>query len=81
MREQKDNSGAMFRNDKKSDKHPDYSGNCVINGVEFKVAAWVKRPDGREPFMSLSFTPKDQKPQGYQAPPPAKADEPNDLPF
>jgi len=82
MQEKKDNSGALFRNDKKSDKHPDYSGNCTIGGVEFKVAAWVKRPDGKEPFMSLSFTPKESKPpQSTYGRPPAPADEPNDLPF
>jgi hypothetical protein len=39
------NSGAIFKNDKKSDKHPDYSGKINVEGKEYEIALWVK--DGK----------------------------------
>lgn len=59
MSEQRDNSGALFKNDKKeSDNHPDYRGPCVVNGTELEVSAWLKTSkDGKTKYMSLSFKP------------------------
>lgn len=58
MSDKRDNSGALFRNDKKeADNHPDYTGNCMIDGKEFWINAWLK--DGKNgKFMSFSFKPK-----------------------
>lgn len=55
MAEQRDNSGALFKNDKgDNDKRPDYRGDCLIDGTKYEIAAWIK--DGRKgKFMSLSF--------------------------
>lgn len=57
--EQKDNSGVLFKNDKKeSEKHPDYKGNALINGQQYWISAWIK--DGKKgKFMSISFKEKD----------------------
>lgn len=57
--EQRDNSGSLFKNDKKTEpKHADYKGDATINGQQMWISAWIK--DGsRGKFMSLSFTPKD----------------------
>lgn len=53
----KDNSGALFREvDKKSDKHPDYKGNCMVNGEMMYIAAWINESQNGKKYMSLSFT-------------------------
>lgn len=67
----KDNSGALFRNDKKNDRQPDYGGKCTVGGRRFKISAWLKKPDGKEPFLSIAFTPEEDQQKG---PFPAKAD-------
>ena len=57
--EPKDNSGALFRNDKKqSSNHPDYKGNIVVEGVDFWISAWLKESKGGVKYMSLSVMPK-----------------------
>lgn len=38
------NKGVLFKNeDKKSSKHPDYTGNINIDGEERDIAAWVRK--------------------------------------
>lgn len=66
MAEQKNLTGALFKNDRKqSDTHPDYTGNCTIEGKEFWINAWLKEgPKGK--YYSFSFKPKDAKPQPKQ---------------
>tara|TARA_Y100000296_G_C5038810_1_gene188718 strand:+ start:297 stop:572 length:276 start_codon:yes stop_codon:yes gene_type:complete len=54
----KDNSGALFKEEeKKSEKHPDYKGNCLVNGQKMYIAAWINESKGGKKYMSLSFTP------------------------
>jgi hypothetical protein len=77
--EQKDNSGSLFKNDRKeSDKHPDYKGSIRINGVDYWLSAWIKRSNDKPPFMSLSVQPKEEKRSepAAQQPPPATDDAP-----
>ena len=58
--ETKDGQGALFKNDKKGvETRPDYTGNCMIDGTEFWVSAWLKK-GGKGTFMSLAFKPKDR---------------------
>lgn len=52
-----ENSGVLFRNDnKKTDKHPDYTGRATIDGVEYFISGWVKEStkDGKK-FFSLAY--------------------------
>ena len=57
--EQKDNSGSLFKNDKKEkDSHPNAKGSAKIDGVEYWVSAWTKKDKNGNPWQSLSFTPK-----------------------
>lgn len=61
-REQKDNSGAIFRNTRKeSDNHPDRTGSCVIGGKEYWISGWLKDSDRTGQYISLAFTPKEAK--------------------
>lgn len=59
--EQKDGSGALFKNDRKEkETHPDYRGDCKIDGVDYWISAWVKEGK-RGKFFSLSIQPKEQR--------------------
>jgi hypothetical protein len=59
--EQKDNSGTLFKNEKREkDSHPHAKGTALIDGVEYWVSAWTKEgAKGR--FQSLSFQKKEQR--------------------
>jgi len=60
--EQKDNSGSLFKNDKKEkDTHPDYRGDCTVNGEKKSIGAWIKKDKNGKSFMSLSFGEPFQK--------------------
>jgi hypothetical protein len=50
-------SGALFTNFKKeTDSQPDYRGSCTINGIEYWISGWIKKPKaGGKNFLSLSF--------------------------
>ena len=76
------NTGALFKNDKKTPTHPDYNGSCEVNGVEMWISAWLKRSAAGNTFMSLSFNPKEaqaNKSQLSQAPAADGFDD--DIPF
>lgn len=71
--EQRDLSGSLFKNDdKQSDNHPDYKGDCLIDGQSMWVSAWIKTAQSGRKYMSLSFKPKqapqEQPRQARQAP-------------
>jgi hypothetical protein len=60
--EERDLSGSLFKNDKKTeDRHPDYKGSALIGGVGYWVSAWIKTSQGGKKFMSLAFTAKDKE--------------------
>lgn len=52
------NRGVLFINDKKGkDKAPDRTGTINVNGVDYKLAGWLK--EGKNgPFLSLSVSEK-----------------------
>lgn len=60
---QKDNSGTIFKNDRKEkESHPNAKGSCVIDGVEYWISAWTKKDRNGNPFQSLAFQKKEQAP-------------------
>lgn len=80
---QNPNSGVLFKNDRKeTDKHPDYTGKATVNGVELRLAAWIKS-GAKGKFMSLSFTdPSGQREKTPEKYAPRKDDGFNDdIPF
>jgi hypothetical protein len=81
--ENKTNTGAIFKNDKKTnEKQPDYKGKVNVNGKEMEVALWVKQGKNGS-FFSASFSEpyvKDGEPakaNGYQP----QNDEDSSIPF
>lgn len=65
-----DMSGVLFRaKEKKSDRSPEYSGSCEIDGEEYWISAWVKesKKDGSK-FFSLAFSPKEQRAEERRRP-------------
>jgi hypothetical protein len=61
--EQKDNSGTLFKNDKREkDTHPHATGTAMIDGVEYWVSAWTKE-GAKGKFQSLAFQPKQARTQ------------------
>ena len=66
--EKKNNSGALFTNDKREkETHPHYQGKAMIGGVEYYISAWVK--DGQKgKFQSLSFKPVQEQPKQQSRP-------------
>lgn len=82
-----DNNGALFKNDRKEqEKHPDYTGSAVVDGIEYYLSAWIKEPSGKAKakWMSVAFTRKDAKravntPPGVRGTPDPSIDD--DIPF
>lgn len=81
--QQKENSGALFKNDKEGNENrPDYKGDINISGTNYWLSAWLKEGKNGK-FLSLSVNVKDapklseslqDKPrpaQSHKAPPPA----------
>lgn len=54
--EQRNNSGALFKNTRKeTDKHPDFTGTCTVNGKKLEVNGWTKTTSKGDKFLSLAF--------------------------
>ena len=81
--EQKENTGAIFKNDKREkDTHPNMTGTALIGGVEYWVSGWSKE-GAKGKWLSLAFKPKEAKHQSKPATPaPDNFDDfESDLPF
>jgi len=58
----KDLTGSLFRNDRKTtDKHPDKTGSCKIDGKDYWISCWVKFSDDGQERFSLAFKLKEEK--------------------
>ena len=55
----KENKGALFHNkERKTDKHPNYTGKAVIWGKETRIAGWINetQKNGKTlSYISLKF--------------------------
>ena len=57
--EQKDNTGALFKNERKEGKGPDYKGDITVDGTAYWIAGWLKESKNGKKYMSLAVTAKD----------------------
>ena len=88
MENNKNNSGALFRNDKKAtEQHPDYTGNITIEGKEYYLSAWVNESARTgQKYFAIKATPKAATAPATTAPAQPRpgvvvADPIDDLPF
>jgi uncharacterized protein (DUF736 family) len=59
--EQRELSGSMFKNDKKTlPNHPDYRGDCKVDGKLYWMSGWIKETKAGAKFLSVSLTLKDE---------------------
>ena len=75
------NRGSIWKNDRKEKPtHPDFKGTLNVDGVEYWVSAWKRKPDAnpKAPALTFSVQPKEQ-----QAPEPDPEPESfdDDIPF
>lgn len=76
--ETKQNTGAIFKNDKKtSDKAPDYKGKINVDGVDKAIALWIRESQNGVKYFSVKI----EEPFVKQNIPAEDKPYTNDLPF
>jgi hypothetical protein len=79
METKRDNSGVLFKNDKKdNERAPEYKGNIMVDGNEYWISAWIKEGKTGK-FMGLAVSPRDAQPPANKPLP--KDLEDSDIPF
>lgn len=76
--ETKNNSGAIFKNNKTKDTQPDYRGKVKVNDKEMEISLWFKESQTGVKYFSASFQEPYVKPTTTE--PNVKIVD-NDLPF
>ena len=56
--EQREGSGALFKNFKKEGKQPDWRGDAMFEGKMIEVSGWTKPTSKGGEFISLSIKEK-----------------------
>jgi len=60
--EQKDNSGSLFKNDKREkDTHANARGSALIDGVKYWIDAWTNEAKDGSKYQSLKFKRADER--------------------
>lgn len=66
--EHKELSGTLFINGYKTkENHPDYTGSCKIESVDYKISGWKKNTSSGKVMLSLSFK-VDEPQEDYNKP-------------
>jgi len=78
------NRGSIWKNEKKeTEKHPDFTGSLNVEGVEYWVSAWKRKPDAsvKAPALSFSIKIKDAQKQQHIPAQTVATDFDDDIPF
>lgn len=76
--ETKNNTGAIFKNDKRtSENQPHYKGKVMVNNEEMEVALWLKESKAGTKYFSASFSEPYVKPEARVV----TDEQDDDLPF
>ena len=76
--ETKNNTGAIFKNDKKTaETQPDYKGKVNVNGKDMEVALWLKESKTGTKYFSATFQEPYVKPEARVV----TDEQDDDLPF
>ena len=55
------NRGVLFKNnDKKTDKHPDYTGSATIDNEDKYMSAWINESKSGKSYLKISFSKKEE---------------------
>jgi hypothetical protein len=58
----KNDTGALFRNDKReNDQQPEYRGDGLVNGEPVWLSAWIKESKDDRKYFSIAFKNKTEK--------------------
>ena len=52
----KENTGAIFKNDKKAENHPDWKGKINVNGKEMQIALWQRTSEKGVNYLSAKLS-------------------------
>ena len=52
----KENTGAIFKNDKKAENHPDWKGKINVNGKEMQIALWQRTSEKGVNYLSAKVS-------------------------
>ena len=79
------NRGQIWPNKKKiTENHPDFTGSIDVEGKEYWVSAWKRKPDAnpKSPSLRFSISEKEDKAPATQDSAPAQSAEfDDDIPF
>lgn len=81
--EHNNDSGSLFVNERKTKpNHPDRTGSCKVDGINYRVSGWIKPgKNGKKDWLSIAFTKMEED---TSTPAQRRADplpEDDDIPF
>lgn len=51
----KENTGVLFKNDRKSEKHPAYKGKINVEGKHYSIALWDRKSSKGTTYLSVAI--------------------------
>lgn len=51
----KENTGVLFKNDRKTDKHPAYKGEINVEGKHYSIALWDRKSSNGTTYLSVAI--------------------------